>query len=505
MNLKNPSVLRCLAASLLLAMGDHAHGAWTKFEDFEIGFTANATVSGIHGWVADAPASATATLDPAASGRGLVCRAQPGGRNDIYRPLGAMEIPNGTTATVFFEAFIPTAGAGDENISIGLSDVAAPNDYGAYEPQFRWSNADIFPRNGTAFMDTGYNHKTGEWMQVWLVVNNATDTVDMHVQSPTGSTTRVKVANDFGFRNGVAANALVSFMLIQSAGQDIYIDNIYVANGSVDLTFPPIPGTLPTVVADAIETGVGAAITFDPLANDTGRIDQTSLQIITAPTSGTAVIEGGKIRYRHTGSTTGTDRFRYRIANPEGAEHSEGNVTVNISSSFRLANVTANVPADPPAAAAGGLAIIDGLPGLTFPDAVAMTSVPGKPEALLVASVNGSIWYVPDSTAAVPVKQQVLNVASLSNFTRGRSIYSIECFPDFATTGHIIVNYQGDSSRLPAPGPGQTVQDVMVNLDKNGAPDSIIECDLRVSRFTLSPDHLVSAVDGLSPNRIRVG
>ena len=498
MNPKTPTVLRCLVASLVLALADHSHGAWTKFEDFESGFTENATISGIHGWVADIPASVMAVADPAASGRGLVCRAQPGARNDIYRPLGSMQIPNGATATVFFEAFIPTAGAGDENISIGLSDVGAPNDYAALEPQFRWLNTDIFPRNGTAFADTGYNHKTGEWMQVWLVVNNATDAVDMYVQSPIGSATRVKVADDFGFRNGVAANALVSFMLIQAAGQDIYLDNIYIANGSEDLTFPPIPGTLPTVVADSIETGVGGAIAFDPLANDTGRIDPSSLQIIAAPASGTVVIENGKVRYRHTGNATGTDSFRYRIANPEGTEHSEGNVTAHISSSFRLANVTANVPAEPPAAAAGGLAIIDGLPGLTFPDAVAMTSVPGKPEALLVASVNGSIWYVPDTTAAAPVKQQVLNVASLSNFTRGRSIYSIECFPDFATTGHIIVNYQGDSSRLPAPGVGQTVQDVMTGLDKNGAPDSVIECDLRVSRFTLSPAHLASTVDGLS-------
>jgi len=493
---------RGVAASLLLASIGPALGAWTKFEDFETGFTANATISGVHGWVADIPASVTTTADPASSGRGLVCRAQPSARNDIYKPLGSLQIPNGTMATVFFEAFIPTQGAGDENISIGLSDVAAPNDYAALEPQFRWLNADIYPRSGTVFTDTGYNHKTGEWMQVWLVVNNATDTVDMHVQSPIGSTTRVKVADDYGFRNGVAANALLHFMLIQTAGQDCYIDNIYVANGSEDLTFPPIPGTLPTVVADTIETGIGGAIAFDPLANDTGRIDHASLQIVSGPTSGTVVIEGGKVRYRHTGSTTGSDSFRYRIANPERAEHSEGNVTVNISGNFRLANVTANVtanvPADPPAAPAGGLAIIDGLPGLSFPDAVAMTSVPGTPGALLVASVNGSIWYVPDSTAAAPVKHQVLNVASLSNFTRGRSIYSIECFPDFATTGHIVVNYQGDSSRLPAPGAGQTVQEVMSNLDKNGAPDSVIECDLRVSRFTLSPEHLASAVDGLS-------
>jgi glucose/arabinose dehydrogenase len=490
--MKTPPVLRCLAASLALALANSAQGAWTKFEDFESGFTAGATIHSVHGWFADLPASATAEVDPASSGRGLACRAMPGGRNDISKPLGAQQIPNGSTATVFFEAFIPTAGAGDENISIGLSDsLTTPNDYGALEPQFRWLNVDIYPRNGTGFTDTGYNHKTGEWMQVWLVVNNATDVVDMYVQSPVGSTTRVKVASAYGFRNGTAAFAMQYFMLIQGAGQECYIDNIYIDNGGENLTFPSIPALLPTAVADSIETGVGGAILFDPLVNDTGRFVPASLSIVTPPSSGTLVVEDGKVRYRHTGVAAGTDSFRYRISSPEGTEHSEANVTVNISGNFRLANVTANVPAEPPAAAAGGLTVMDALPGVNFPNAVAMTSVPGQPSALLVASVNGSVWYVPDTTAAVPVKRLVLDVASLSNFTRGRSIYSIECFPDFATTGHIIVNYQGDSSRLPALG-------VMTNLDKDDNPDTTIACDLRVSRFTLSPAHLAAAADGLS-------
>jgi glucose/arabinose dehydrogenase/mono/diheme cytochrome c family protein len=79
-------------------------------------------------------------------------------------------------------------------------------------------------------------------------------------------------------------------------------------------------------------------------------------------------------------------------------------------------------------------------------------------------------------------------------FTSGRSIYSFTCFPDFATSGNIVVNYQGDKSRLPVPGNGETIHDVIPNLDRDGVPYSTINTDLRVSRFTLSAAHIADAV-----------
>ena len=81
----------------------------------------------------------------------------------------------------------------------------------------------------------------------------------------------------------------------------------------------------------------------------------------------------------------------------------------------------------------------------------------------------------------------------------GRSIFSITCYPDFATSGHVIINYHGDNSRLPVPGPGETVHDVIPNLDKDGSPDPSYTTELRVSRFTLSQAHLDDVVaNGLS-------
>lgn len=501
--LKSPRRAAWLAAILSIAVGGAAQASWSLLEDFEgNGFTAGGTISGVNGWVADLPASVSAANDPAGSGRGMVARAVPSARNDIYKLLGASrQIANGATGTLFFEAYLPPTGAGAANISIGLSDVLAPNDYAALEPQFRWLNADLFPRNGLGFTDTGYDFASGTWMRVWLVVNNTADNVDMYVESPTGSAAVVKIANDYGFRNGLAANPMQSFMLIQAAGQDVYVDNIYIDAAAENLLLPPIPGTEPVAHDDAVEVGIGGGVALKPLVNDTGHINPATLQIIAGPAHGTAQFNAtsGKVIYKHTGAVAGSDVFRYRITRLGGGQTSEADVHVSISGSLRLANTTLNVPLAPPAASANTLTIKNGLPGVSFSGAVGMTSVPGNPAALLVASIDGSVWYVPDSTLPNPTKHKVLDVASLSNFTRGRSIYSIEAFPDFAATGHIIVNYQGNNARLPQPSLGQTVHDVMKNLDRDGVPDPVIATDLRVSRFTLSAAHIADAVaNGMS-------
>lgn len=242
--MKNPITLKWLYPLVLMA--GPANASWTALETFESGFTAGNTINGLNGWVVDISANALASADPANSGRGMVARVNPNAtRNDLYKALGASQIPNGTTGTLFFEAFLPLPAAAS-NVSIGLSDVAAPNDYASLEPQFRFLNSDISPRNAGVFQDSGYDFDSGEWIKVWLVVNNTGDTVDMHVRAPSGSVSRVLVADNFVFRNGVAANAMQTFALIQgaqAASQTIYFDNIYVDTAGENLNDPTIVDT----------------------------------------------------------------------------------------------------------------------------------------------------------------------------------------------------------------------------------------------------------------------
>lgn len=285
-------------------------------------------------------------------------------------------------------------------------------------------------------------------------------------------------------------NTTVGFYFFAGEGsgtRDLEFDNI-ILNGSVALT----------ANNDNVTTNIQGAIKANVLANDTG-YDTTTLQIINSPNNGTASIQDGSIIYKHTGTTAGTDTLRYSIDNAGSSTTQEAELTINITNDFRLDPTTLNIPIDPPASSPDELTYVDALPGLSFPGCVAIVQIPGQPKAVFIASINGSVWYVPDTTATTPTSHQVLDLTKVTNFTNGRSIYSMTCYPDFATTGNIIINYQGDASRLPTPGTGETVHDVMPGLDQNGSPDDTITCDLRVSRFTLSASHLADVVaNGMS-------
>lgn len=478
--------------------------SWAQFElveDFETGFTAGTTIDGINGWDAATPVRALSELDPLMSGRGLVAKSIRGGPDEIFKVLGnGQQITEGSIGTLFFEVYFSNANMGDADINIGLSDDDSPDGYDDFEAQLRFLDDELLVRDGSGYVTPLYDFDSGVWMRVWMVVDNDIDEIDVYVESPSGETGQVLIGEDGDFRVGTHS-ALESFLLIQKPGQDIYFDNIYIDPISANLQnpIPPIPGPEPN--DDLIEVGVGGALSFDPLTNDTGNVEESSLAIGSPPMHGTAFVDpaSGKVVYKHTGLTSGSDSFEYSVENFDGSLVESAEVAVVISGNLRLENTTVEVPLLPPGLPVSELILEDGLPGLTFKDAVAMTGIPGQPNALLIASIEGSVWYVPDTTVAVPEKHEVLDVSSLSNFTRGRSIYSLTCFPDFATSGHVIINYQGDASRLPVPGPGETINDVIPNLDEDGVTSSSFTTDLRVSRFTLSAAHLADVVnDGMS-------
>ncbi len=485
--------------AFLLVLTLPLRAGWNLVEDFESGFTAGSTLDGIDGWVSVDPSEALAAVDPASSGRGTVGLAI-GQQNVLRKILDATDrIAEGSTGTLFFEVYL-AAGGDSPNVNLGLSDVTTANGYTDFEAQVRCDgpDLDLLIRDGGGFLDTGYRLDEGAWAGVWMVIDNASDTVDLHVQTPSGQVGKVEVASGYDFRNGTS-DVLQTFLLIQQPGvRDLYFDNVFIDTAGENLDDPPIAATLVTAVDDAVEVGVGGAIRFDATANDTGSFDPGSIEILAGPSAGIATLDAatGEIVYRHGGGPAGSDSFTYRIANPSGSQQDDATVAVGISSALRIDNTTAAVPAEAPSAAAGELVVEEALPGFNFPGAVAMTSIPGRPKELLIASINGTVWWIPDSTAASPSVHEVLDVGVLSNFNHGRSIYSIECFPDVLAPGDdvaIILNYQGDEGRLPTP-----LGDIP-GLDKNGADEGGdgINCDLRISRFTLSASHLAACVDGL--------
>jgi glucose/arabinose dehydrogenase len=498
---------------ILLAQTSPTDAAWEKLADFEA-HTVGTNVSSAGGWVSNGtPTTTPVLLDPTgAANQVLAVQAFTSAR--VYLNNTTARIPNNSTATLFLRFRFN----GQKNYSFGMSDVAAPADFGAFESQFNHNNAanDARMRDAAAFtpLSPASPHQPNTWYNIWMVINNSTDTTTVYIDSttPPGASTSALQSNGaktaFTFRNsggGTVANDLLSFAVLTggAGGTDeghngeLYIDDIWIDKAGQNLVNPVSPASNIVVANDdAIEVGVQGALDFDPKLNDTttfGTLNPASLAIVNAPGSGTATVDpaSGKILYRHTGSNPGADSFTYTISNSAGASDT-GTVNVSISGALRLANHTLQLPQEPPPSA-GALQLVDAFPGLTFDGIVGLASVPGSPEKLLVAATHGpssgsnsAVWMIPNTASATPVKKELFRVDSLcpTPFVRGRGIYSVVCHPEFATNGHIIVCYQGKVDGFPIP------ISQIPNLEKNGVPNSTITCTLRISRFTITPAQL---------------
>lgn len=525
-----PGAAGCLAASALLSPLSPA-----AIEDLEILQRSHAELVFQYGFEGNDDASRLADLSGHGHGLRRVAGSNGGDTDDIgfptgfrgqgqaYQPafstsshqIGAglqtsspVELPDTVTveAVVQLDAFqMPSGGSGGYILSArpsGKERAYFLRQLGSGENRITSTFGDNFgdaPQVGdyvpgdwyylavSAEYDSGSNHTTVHWYGANLSQDQASLS---HLASDSTSFE--------GDWTGSSSVGVGSFLNGSQEFLEGRIDSV--AMTSSVLTAAELQGRLDALLGgiapepgdDVIEVAVDGGLSFDPLANDAGSIDPASFEILSGPDHGSATFDPaeGRLVYKHDGSAPGSDLIRYRVTNVAGDLHAEAEIAVGILGDIRLAAPTVDIPLDPPAADPGEMALVDALPGLTFPHAVALAPVPGNPKALLVASVKSEIWLVPDTTVPNPSKHLLINLAARTNYVNGRSIYSIEPFPDFATTGHIVVNYQGDLTRLPSS------TSAMTGLDRNGSSYNTITCDLRVSRFTLSPEHIAAAING---------
>jgi hypothetical protein len=170
--------------------------------------------------------------------------------NDVtYFPV---LLPQGSTGTLFMRLYSqninPDTQNGD-NIYWGLSDVAAPVSAADFEVEMaRKTSAGGTPlgmgenigNRPLLGPNTLTNFVAFTWYKLWLVVDNSADTYKVYMQGGDLAQPTLLIGdsyyetNPFIFRGGVAANDLVTFLIITSAHQPtaaFQFDDLYMALG----------------------------------------------------------------------------------------------------------------------------------------------------------------------------------------------------------------------------------------------------------------------------------
>jgi len=219
---------------------------FTMVEDFQgPDMVVGQTFNGVNGWFATINEWATVAAEPVAGGTDKVgYLVKPGTIGSPLRKSLAdygLQIRNGHTGTLFFQLRCASATL---DHSFGLSDVAASAAYGDYEAQLVATGGTLRVRDGTTapnIYDSLLPYQPATWMNLWIVADNTTDTIRVYYQLPGGSQTEiVNGVNAFDFRNGLASNALNSFLIVDNAAANnpVYIDNIFVDPDAANLAIP---------------------------------------------------------------------------------------------------------------------------------------------------------------------------------------------------------------------------------------------------------------------------
>ncbi len=205
---------------------------WSLIEDFEgSGMVVGQTFNGVNGWTTTG--TATVVNDPAGGDQ-----AGSWVTGNMRKSLSALQLHllNGNTGTLFFQVRTDTTTTMDK--TWGLSDVATPTGTGDFEAQMGYNNGNVNVRNAGGNI-SGFQYPLGEWSNVWMVIHNDTDTVDVYMETPLGQSGVVQIASGASFRNGVATNPLLTLWFMKFNGDvAMLFDNIYFDPTSQNLANP---------------------------------------------------------------------------------------------------------------------------------------------------------------------------------------------------------------------------------------------------------------------------
>ena len=132
---------------------------------------------------------------------------------------------------------------------------------------------------------------------------------------------RYTVEDEFGKRTGEAATVSITVV------EELTVED-------EDIVAYTAPNIAPNVVDDSASLTLGNSVLVNVLSNDSdsdGSLDSSTLEVVDAPSKGTASLESGQIRYAADRGMTGQDTFTYRVKDNEGLFSGLATVTVTIS------------------------------------------------------------------------------------------------------------------------------------------------------------------------------
>ena len=239
-------------------------------DDFNT-YTAGTVASGVTGGAWTALGNADGSVIQNDSGNLLltVGSTAVGANVNTYRAIP--NIAEGTAATTVFMRIRANITTG-LNGSFGLADLvpADGNAVGHFEAQFRLINPGmpaIEARNAGVFVPLLSPITVGQWYNVWMVVNNSTDTWDAYINIGTANATAGDLKmSGIGFRNGLAGNPLTHLALFGGAGGPLgeSVDDIYINSGTVLTNF----SSTPLVLGDTDGDGVPELEDFNPIRDN---------------------------------------------------------------------------------------------------------------------------------------------------------------------------------------------------------------------------------------------
>jgi len=211
-------------------------------------------------------------------------------------------------------------------------------------------------------------------------------------------------------------------------------------NAGADAAFAP-----PTLQPDMAEIHHGQKVLLAVLENDGAGANPATVEIVSPPSSGTAVPDpSGRILYTHTTGTPIGDSFTYRVDSAGGMSDPVA-VTLNFATGLRIANPNLSVPIDPPETT---FQTTPAFGALTFTQPINLATTPGDLQRLFVVQRGGVIRMIPDVTVPAPTSSVFLDLPTLLN-ARGeslltnvdRGLMSVAFHPQHAANGHFFVWY----------------------------------------------------------------